>query len=242
MKNTIIAILSVFALLSANTFCASAQTNSYEAKRVTSYIKASVTLNDFSFDNSTPKMFQIGDAAAVSSGPTVGYNAVVGFQYRFVPGLGFYLGMDAGFGSRGMGVKLSLSPDLADVPVSVKGKVFTHCVKASPLQLGYQFNISDIFSIDVRIGGYVSYDFAGKFSVNAAVAGVSNTESRDISEYKEFNRFDAGINPGVGLWFGPVGVDFTYQRGFVNINNEKYDSSAGKMYSQNFLLGVAYRF
>jgi hypothetical protein len=40
----------------------------------------------------------------------------------------------------------------------------------------------------------------------------------DYADYMEvdYNNFDAGMNIGVGVWYGPFHLDLTYQRGFID--------------------------
>jgi hypothetical protein len=52
----------------------------------------------------------------------------------------------------------------------------------------------------------------------------------------EWNRFDAGMNIGFGIWYDRFNLDFTFQRGFVEAAT---DSEA---YTSNIMLrlGVAF--
>lgn len=92
-------------------------------------------------------------------------------------------------------------------------------VKYSPFTIGYKFPIGESIKIDPHVGGYLSYDFAGD---------------------KTDNDFDAGIQAGIGLWYGRVNLDFMYQRGFVNCMDDNYYDQ--KAYTSNFLIRVGYAF
>lgn len=45
---------------------------------------------------------------------------------------------------------------------------------------------------------------------------TSSTETK-IKDYDNMKRYDAGINLGIGYWFGKFNIDFTWQRGFIAI-------------------------
>ena len=216
--------------------------NPFEQKWVTSYIKASVSVNHFSMKDNTP----IGNLDGfnilnVSQKPVVGYNVAAGFQYKLAKKLGLYLGADIGIGSRGNLWQYSSKPVLSvDPEVTLTKQYFTHSVKLTPLQIGYRFNVTYSFCIDPHIGGYVSYDIAGKEKVNVITGYSNSAKETNIKDDETYNRFDAGINPGIALWFGPFGVDFTYQRGFINANKD--ENNTAEAYTENFLIGLAFRF
>ncbi|MCM1452405.1 MAG: porin family protein [Clostridium sp.] len=90
-------------------------------------------------------------------------------------------------------------------------------VKYSPFTIGYKFPITGAIKIDPHFGGYASYDF---------------THTNDVELE---NDFDAGIQAGVGLWYGRINLDFMYQRGFVDMLD-----GGGK--TSNFLIRVGYAF
>ena len=57
--------------------------------------------------------------------------------------------------------------------------------------------------------------------------------SADVNDYR---RCDGGLIIGVGLWYQNINLDFAYQRGFVN-PNENIDGGAS-----NFLIRLGYAF
>jgi hypothetical protein len=61
-----------------------------------------------------------------------------------------------------------------------------------------------------------------------------------------FQRFDAGIQAGVGVWYKKFNFDITYQRGFVSacdVMIDWSDSDASyKVFSSNLMLRVGYSF
>lgn len=53
----------------------------------------------------------------------------------------------------------------------------------------------------------------------------------------DYNHFDAGMNIGVGLWYDRFNLDFTYQRGFIDVF-----SDLDGIKTSNFMirLGIAF--
>lgn len=94
-------------------------------------------------------------------------------------------------------------------------------------------------------GGFVSVDFAGQQKVETYDRQVSsgqvrekeNSDKTDIGDLDEYRRFDAGINLGVGFWYGHFNIDFTWQRGFVNM----FDMDPS-MQTQSLKLRLGYAF
>ena len=91
-------------------------------------------------------------------------------------------------------------------------KTMTNNLQVSPFTFGWKYGITDDFFIDGHIGGFIIFD------------------------YLEWNRFDAGMNIGFGIWYDRFNLDFTFQRGFVEAAT---DSEA---YTSNIMLrlGVAF--
>ena len=166
-------------------------------------------------------------------GSKIGYDFSVGF-HKPIADFGMYWGMEFGLGTRGY----KQSYEEKDVDYSYKESMLTHNVKISPITLGYKYAVTDFLKIDAHIGGYVSYDYAGKLKVEEEYQGSSNDEDVSLSDFENYNSFDAGMQVGVGLWFDRFNLDFTYQRGFIGIYDiSNFDSPR----SSNFMirLGVA---
>ena len=233
MKKTILISFLLLVAINAN---AQFGSKSYYDKPFVSYVKASVSINNYSFDKDLLDLAELEDEG-LSIGSTIGYNAVYGFQYSFVKNLGLYLGMELGVGTRGFNISYS---------ETYRFTTLTHSAKASP-QIGYKVNITDLLAIDAHIGAVVSYDFAGngklKWNDDNFNGYLEVGLGKIIDEGIGFNRFDVGINPGITLWAGPIGIDFTYQRGFLSVvSDENISDAFTKIYSSNFLLGLAFRF
>ena len=132
---------------------------------------------------------------------------------------GAYWGMDFGLGSRGWKID--------------ELKTMTNNLQVSPFTFGWKYGITDDFFIDGHIGGFISFDYLGKMKYDGESISMGDWEDElDI----EWNRFDAGMNIGFGIWYDRFNLDFTFQRGFVEAAT---DSEA---YTSNIMLrlGVAF--
>lgn len=158
-----------------------------------------------------------GDGAE-GMGRKAAYNFAVGFQ-KPITNIGTYWGMDFGLGSRGWKID--------------ELKTMTNNLQVSPFTFGWKYGITDDFFIDGHIGGFISFDYLGKMKYDGESISMGDWEDElDI----EWNRFDAGMNIGFGIWYDRFNLDFTFQRGFVEAAT---DSEA---YTSNIMLrlGVAF--
>lgn len=146
------------------------------------------------------------------------YNFVVGFQ-KPISTIGAYWGMDFGLGSRGWKVD--------------ELKMMTNNIQVSPITFGWKYGITDNFYIDGHIGGFVSFDYLGKMKYDGESISMGDWED-DLD--LEWNRLDAGMNIGFGIWYDRLNLDFTFQRGFVEAASES------EAYTSNIMLrlGVAF--
>lgn len=94
-------------------------------------------------------------------------------------------------------------------------------------------------AVDVHLSGFASFDFAGQqkiysydyqLSANTPRVKESTTDIK-LSGMNNYRRYDAGLNIGVGYWFGHFNIDFSWQRGFINMfdANDTYNSQAIKL-------------
>lgn len=149
-----------------------------------------------------------------SLGTKAGFDGSVGFN-KSIGKNGLYWGMELGAGSRGC---------TGDDDYSISA----YNVKYSPFTFGYKYSLTDMLKLDAHVGAYASYDFS-----QSAKYG-----DRDLDEDAIFdNDVDAGIQVGIGAWYGHINLDFTYQRGFISM--VKANDS---MYSSNFMIRVGYAF
>ncbi len=163
-------------------------------------------------------MAEFAGDGAEGMGRKAAYNFAVGFQ-KPITNIGAYWGMDFGLGSRGWKID--------------ELKTMTNNLQVSPFTFGWKYGITDDFFIDGHIGGFISFDYLGKMKYDGESISMGDWEDElDI----EWNRFDAGMNIGFGIWYDRFNLDFTFQRGFVEAAT---DSEA---YTSNIMLrlGVAF--
>lgn len=88
--------------------------------------------------------------------------------------------------------------------------------------------------IPISIGAFVSCDYTSKMKGDGEDISWS-----DFADYSgvDYNRFDAGLNLGVGVWYDRFNLDFSYQRGFIDVFTD-----LDGVKSSNFMirLGVAF--
>ena len=164
-------------------------------------------------------------------GNGVGYDALLGFQKDISLLNGLYWGSEVGIGSRGMKISASEGSEKATITAMM------HALKATPAQIGFKYDINNRLTIDGHLGLMMSVDLFGGLNYKYVNGDVSESESMKISEMDGYKRFDIGINPGITLWLGKLGIDFTYQKGFVSMAG-----SDANVFGQNLLLRLAYRF
>ncbi|WP_455624170.1 PorT family protein [Parabacteroides sp.] len=145
------------------------------------------------------------------------YDFAIGFQ-KPISTAGAYWGMDFGLGSRGF---------KAD-----ETSLMTNNIKVSPFTFGWKYSITDDIQIDGHVGAYAAFDYLGK--IKAEGESVSMGDWEDLG--MDWNRPDAGMNIGFGIWYDRFNLDFTFQRGFIEAASES------KAYTSNILLrlGVAF--
>lgn len=164
------------------------------------------------------------DAEGVGS--KAGFEVDFGFN-KYFGNSNLYWGMELGIGTRGTSIDLN-DWDWDDEE-KLEGGVTFYNVKYSPLTIGYKFPIGDMLKVDPHLGAYVSYDFTG--SANGDLGWVDHWE-----------KLDAGIQAGVGVWYGRFNLDFMYQAGFIKTEPyiEYEDFGGGK--TGNFLIRVGVSF
>lgn len=150
----------------------------------------------------------------------LGYNVVAGFQ-KEMRGKGAYVGMELGLGSRGYNYDL----------YSIEEKLIAHNIQFSPITFGWKLTIDESVKIDAHVGTFLALDYTG----TAKVRYPGQSKNISMGDWEEWNEFDAGINIGIGFWINRFNIDFTYQRGFVEVIDHK------SRYTSNlvFRLGVA---
>ena len=62
-----------------------------------------------------------------------------------------------------------------------------------PLTFGYKYKVNDDIAIDARIGGFANYDVFGKYK--------EGDDSCNLGDLEDYDRFSAGIQFGIGVWY-----------------------------------------
>lgn len=174
-----------------------------------------------------------------SFGRAFGGNLSIGFN-KSLGSTPIYWGMDLGVAMRGYktdaswsyGASSSISGGYDSHTKSEKTTLTAYSAQLSPINIGYKYKINDNMAVDIHVGGFASYDFAGslksesydhiyltgKYGTNDKT--TENSNSTKIGDINSYRKYDFGVIGGVGFWYGHFNVDFSYQRGFVSI----YDS------------------
>lgn len=151
---------------------------------------------------------------------------------KALPGFQLGVGMDYGFSE-----SWSLQSGLM---ISSKGYKYDG-FKARPIYLdipilaAYKFNISDNTKFVINAGPYLAFGLGGKYKID----GVD--ESEKVFGDNGWNRFDLGIQYGIGLEISEhYLVNLTGQNGFIC----PWDTEEGedKCKNMTFSIGVGYRF
>lgn len=145
----------------------------------------------------------------------LGYQIVLGFEKPLGP---LFWGMEFGLSSRGYKFN-----NIGD-----NQKLLAHNGIFSPFNLGYKYNITGEFAVEAHLGVYVSGDYFGKYKDDHDEFNIYDAENHIFP--------DAGMQFGFGVWYGKVGVDLLFQKGFVNWR-EDY-----KMHTNNFMLRLGLAF
>lgn len=211
-------VLSIAALL---LLCAAMQAQIVSSRSTSIRTEKSQATSQWYLKAGVSIMNITGDGAEDTKS-NVGYNAMIGFQ-KPIGANGAYWGMEAGLGSRGFKID-----DYDEI------KCIAHNIQYSPFTFGWKFAVADNLKIDAHLGAFVGYDYTSKMKADGE--SISWGDFADDEEV-DYNHFDAGLNVGAGLWYGRYNLDFTYQRGFIDIFSD-FDG----IKSSNFMirLGIAF--
>lgn len=168
----------------------------------------------------------VGDGAD-DTDSKIGYDVAFSFQ-KPIKDAGLFWGMEFALGMRGYTIKEDGGYGEGEDFMQM-----SHAFRWSPFTLGYRYDINDKFAVDAHLGAFVSVDYAGKIKW-----GDDDLSIGDWDQWYEddWNRFDAGMALGFGVWYDRFNLDFTWQRGFVDAISD-WD-----VYSSNLMLrlGVAF--
>lgn len=216
MKKIIIALVGITLAFGAQAQLRTSRTFVKTKSRTEKIIRVGLSINNFS------GLINDKDEDAEGKGSKVGFDVDFGFN-KYFGSSNLYWGMELGIGTRGC------TADYYDYyDEKEKGGFLAYNVKYSPFTIGYKFAIGDMIKIDPHLGCYASYDFA-------------SSSSGDFG-CEDWTKYDAGIQAGIGVWYGRFNLDFMYQGGFINLEPcfdwEYFDG--GK--TSNFLIRLGISF
>lgn len=199
--------------------------NSPLAKKQMFYVKAGVALNKIHFYDANYSINPMGDLRRFKTGEALdlGYS-------RYIKDSKFYWAAELGLTTRGCYY------DIGDVYLSdmedlvIKGcyqYTIHHGIRMTPVIFGYRFMLPRDFAIDLRLGGYFAYYYAGKKAGTAYDLTLDNTYccntwNDNINDdnydpyFKMQRRYNAGFETGIAFWYKRFCFDFTYNVGFVS--------------------------
>lgn len=273
-KNLLVLVTIFMATLS---FKANAQTSSnifqlpdFKSGKTVWIVRAGIGFNGVAGSNKETQELQWDDGDWDGSfKKSVGYEVSLAFNKSFGKSP-LYWGMELGLSTRGYKTSSSWEKSFTS---AVSGgydyhgkfqdlKLLCHTVKFSPFTIGYRYTFLNNMAADIHLGGYASYDYAGKLKsdytdhiVSTSKYGNRNdktTTSTDtkIKDIDNMRSYDAGINVGIGYWYGKFNIDFTWQRGFISIYDDgdedvkigKETREKGNLFTNNFQLKLGYAF
>lgn len=234
------------------------------------YIRAGVSINNAAANGNLKDIYKDDDGKTDTGlGSKAGYDIEFGFN-KNIGSSDAYWGMEFGFGTRGYSQKFenvrsgNLTGNYTYTATSLEKKsLLAHRFKIMPLMFGYKYGITDKIKLDAHIGAWVSIDMAASYKEESEYS-FTNTYDSDYNEFRSekdsfgigdlknsddegyYNRFDAGIQAGIGVWYGRWNLDFSYERGFCSIYDfEKMYGKTDKSYSlaaSNVLIRLGFAF
>lgn len=171
-----------------------------------------------------------------SFGRSFGGNLSIGFNKSFGSSP-LYWGMDLGVAMRGYktdatwsyGSSSSISGGYDSHTKSETITLTAYNAQLSPINIGYKIIFNERMTLDIHVGGFASYDFAGnlksesydhiyltgKYGTNDKT--TENSNSIKIGDIDSYRNYDFGAIGGIGFWYGHFNIDLSYQRGFISI-------------------------
>ena len=157
----------------------------------------------------------------------VGYTVGVGMDYAFSEEWALQSGLNfTGKGAKDTGVKVKMN------------------YIELPILAAYKFAIGENMKFVVNAGPYLAVGLGGKMSADGEDGGdVKLFSKEDGAEEALMNRFDLGIQYGIGLEVGEhYLVNLTGQNGFINTLNDKVFGDDVSSKNLAFMISVGYRF
>ncbi|MDD6900884.1 MAG: outer membrane beta-barrel protein [bacterium] len=228
MKKILVIAVAAFIGASASAqIVQSTMLNIKKEKKTTWYVRAGVSIN-----NAAGEATKALKDEECSVGSKMGYDFSIGFQRR-IGNSGLYWGEELGLGTRG--AKASYSDEEGEE----KNSLLAHNVKYQPLMLGFKYGITDDIKVDAHVGGFVSYDFAGTGKTEWSEDGSEDASISELDEDFGYQRLDAGVQAGIGVWYKRYNFDISYQKGFISVSDYIDNKN---VYSSNLMirLGIAF--
>lgn len=163
-----------------------------------------------------------GEEASAGFGTRTNFDLMFGFN-KYFGKTDLYWGMELGLGTRGGSYKYTAKSERENWKYECEEKCYvnTYNVKYVPFTIGYKFPMTDKIIVDAHLGIFASFDFAGAYTEDEWEIRNGEKESYKDSTgigddaFCDITRFDAGLQLGLGVWFGRFNLNFNWQRGFA---------------------------
>lgn len=224
------------------------------------YVRAGVSINNIAGNGDFKDGYKDENGKTDTGlGSKAGYDVVFGFN-KSIASTDAYWGMEFGFGTRGYSQKFEESESVGNYTVNgvEKNSLIAHKFKITPVMFGYKYPVTDKIKIDAHLGAFLSIDMAATYKTSVKVTNnfdpsynIDAEESYGIGDFGDgedklgidYNRFDAGIQAGIGVWYGRWNLDFTYERGFCSIfGYEEYQGHKPSFSASNAIIRLGFAF
>ncbi len=214
MKKMLVLVLLVISAVTASAQMMTSRTLMKRESPTLWYVRAGFALNSLTGMDSDDKEY-LGTAIKAGFELDFGFNKPIGKS-------GTYWGMELGIGNRGG----KITQKDTDNATSYN----TWSLNYSPITFGYKYSVTDDIKLDIHLGAYALVDLSRK---------AKNNDGHECDADLEFtNRYDAGIQVGLGAWYKRFNLDFMYRHGFVGFVSMPYNN----LNSSAFLIRLGYAF
>lgn len=208
-----------------------------EKSRIDWYVRLGLSCNNLTGgavstvnkqDKDYIKEFEEGEEGKSGFGTRVGYDIEFGFN-KFFGKSNLYWGMEIGLGTRGGSYHWWYKYTDEDYTSESSDKcwVNSYGAKLVPFQIGYRYPVTEKIAIDAHLGIWMGCDFAGTYTEDESYEST-NYEKETFKESWDFFDgdyvrgliMDAGMQLGIGVWYGRFNLNFTWQRGFAPMMSE----------------------
>ena len=242
MKKILVIAVAAFIGASASAqIVQSTMLNIKKEKKTTWYVRAGVSINNAAGEATKAvkdeSWLYHDHCNEASSGAKLGYDFSVGFQRR-IGNSGLYWGQEFGLGTRGAKLTAIYYYD-GEKLGDEKSSLLAHNVKYLPVIFGFKYGITEDIKVDAHVGGFASYDFAGKGKTTWTDDETEESSISDLDDAYGYQRLDAGVQAGIGVWYKRYNFDISYQKGFISVSDYIDNKN---VYSSNLMirLGIAF--